>query len=313
MAALRGFLNYLFKISIPMIIQFAQKSYHEMMEELELFNEIGDLSVKKLQGSLFVIKTALDGLKDYLQLNPFIDQDEEVRFFKYEKPKILAEKIFALERYTIDSAVPLGDEEAIQQYFTRELAFIDRFFYQYRFLFQYYQLDASELDHLYFLRGGQPQGLLVTEQQEPDPQFSTACDHLYSKFMAYEKLQAYVWDRLRQPGGGNQTITVSKKGRELKWTGDKSNLVELAYGLYDTMQINNGDVDISDIIDWLEQTLQINLNRYYRRFSEIKSRKSISKTKFLDQMRDALMKHIEEGDAYKPQNVPRIRAQNTGK
>jgi hypothetical protein len=90
---------------------------------------------------------------------------------------------------------------------------------------------------------------------------------------------------------------VSKKGRETQWTGDSCNLVELVYGVYEMRQVNNGEVDLSDLMDVFEQVFQVNLSRYFRRFTEIKRRKTISKTRFLDQMRDAVNKRIDDGDA----------------
>lgn len=55
--------------------------------------------------------------------------------------------------------------------------------------------------------------------------------------------------------------------------------------MFDCKQVNGGDVDLSDLMDVLEVCFQVNLSRYFRGFTEIKRRKSISKTKFLDQMR----------------------------
>lgn len=57
-------------------------------------------------------------------------------------------------------------------------------------------------------------------------------------------------------------------------------------------------MNLSDLMDVFEVCFQVNLSRYFRRFTEIKLRKSISKTKFLDQMREAVNKRIDKGDAY---------------
>jgi hypothetical protein len=62
---------------------------------------------------------------------------------------------------------------------------------------------------------------------------------------------------------------------------------ELIYGIFDCEQVNRGNVDLSDLMDVLEQVFQINLSRYFRRFTEIKRRKSMSKRRFLDEMRNA--------------------------
>jgi hypothetical protein len=50
----------------------------------------------------------------------------------------------------------------------------------------------------------------------------------------------------------DQTDTWEKKGKVkrkvMKWTGNKIGVVELAYGLYYSGEINNGDVEVQDIV-----------------------------------------------------------------
>ena len=189
-------------------------------------------------------------------------------------------------------------EILLKAYYESELRIIKRFFDQHRFLYQYYLLDGSELDATYFIRGGEPSLLFLPDIRETDPSFSTAGDFLFAKFMAMERLQEYLIAQLYSPEYIG-TYQFKRRGRALKWTGDKSNLIEVAYGLFETGQLNEGDATISDVIEWLEDTLDINLSRYYRRFTEIKMRKVISPTKYLEEMRDAVLKRIEEGVEWK--------------
>ena len=56
-------------------------------------------------------------------------------------------------------------------------------------------------------------------------------------------------------------------------------------------------------MDVFEQCFQINLSRYFRRFTEIKRRKSMSKTRFLDEMARVVNKRIDDGDAYVPMSM----------
>ncbi len=289
-----------------MMNEFAKTSYFTMKEELVLFSELGIQPIRRLAGVLNCINDALNQLRTFLKEYQFKDQESEIYFFKYDKPKFFCEQIYAKEIYTIEIARPHGDELLLKNFYEQELKYIKRFFIQYQFLYQYYQLDASDLDHLFFVRGAKPSDLLLPETPDLDPLFSTSCDYLFSKFMAYEKIQDYLINCLYGPIDNLQRLGVSGKNKILKWTGNKADLVELAYGIYDTLQINNGDVDIADIIDWLEKSLQINLGRYYQCFSEIKNRKSISKTHFLDHMLTMLSQHIEEGDAFKPRKPKNV-------
>ena len=62
-------------------------------------------------------------------------------------------------------------------------------------------------------------------------------------------------------------------------------------------------MDLSDLMDVFEQCFQINLSRYFRRFTTIKRRKSMSKTRFLDDMARVVNKRIEYGEAYVPMSM----------
>ncbi|MBS1529739.1 MAG: RteC domain-containing protein [Bacteroidetes bacterium] len=270
-----------------------------MQEDLTVYADLGTLPVRRLTSAISAIGAALEKLKDQLRQNSLTDQRQEIDFFKNDKPMFVAEQVYAIEIYTIETGKPLVDDQLIRTYYEGELRYIKRFFMQHQFLYQYYQLGATELDHLFFVRGARPTDIILPDAPGLDPNFSTAADSLFARFMAFEKVQNYLMDCLYGQGSVAQPYR-SKKGRPLEWTGDKSNLVELAYAIYDTMQINNGEVDISDIIDWLENTLHVSLGRYYKRFAEMKLRKNVSRTRFIDHMREMLLRHMDESDAFKP-------------
>jgi len=81
--------------------------------------------------------------------------------------------------------------------------------------------------------------------------------------------------------------------QSLKWTGSKVALVELIYALYSSRMINNGNVDIKELVTIFERLFDYNIGSPYQAFSEIKARRQ-DPTKFLDQLKDALLKRIEE-------------------
>lgn len=74
----------------------------------------------------------------------------------------------------------------------------------------------------------------------------------------------------------------------------------LLFGWYYTGQINNGQATIADLVRKVERVFNVNLGKPYRRFSEIRQRKRLSKTKFLEEMSRAINKKIEDDDEYRP-------------
>jgi RteC protein len=285
---------------------YTSSLHKKLVDKLNALDEPGVPAVKRLTAKLDLVRRVLHDLKERLQQVPFTDATMEIDFFKYQKPLIVAERIFAFEKFTIESALPMDSPESANNFYEEELGAIRRFLRQYQFMYQYFVLDASDLDLLLFTRYQQPSGVLLPEVPAQDPDFSTAADYLFAKFIAYERLRDELAKRLHPQVDAAGTYT----GRKLQWTGDISNLVELAYGIYGTMQINNGDVGVADIARWLEQSLNISLGRYYRTFAEIKMRKVVSRTRYIDHMQQTLKKQVEDGDAFvpvKPGPVPGSR------
>jgi len=101
------------------------------------------------------------------------------------------------------------------------------------------------------------------------------------------------------------TDLTSTSTEQMRWTGDTINLAELGYGLYCTGQLNNGAAGISQIFRWLEEKLQVSIGIPAKRFAAIRGRKRLSQTKYMDEMKDSILKKIEKDDGYSPNQINR--------
>lgn len=272
---------------------FVHNVYQKLLNDLNAIAELSKVGVKSPLQVAEKVRGSIKEIKSHFHEHPFADREQEIIFFKYEKPAIISEYIYAQELYAIESGKPAGDRHAAENYYTKELAFIRRFFDQYRFLYQYFQLDGTEFDELYFFRGGRQVEITLPVSPDADPEFSAPGDFLYAKFLAYERLQDWLINRLYGPD------SASKPGnaREVRWTGDVINLVELIYGLYLTGQFNYGNASLNEIVRWAEEQFGVKIGVIQRRFAEIQNRKRIGPTKYIDQMRDSLLQKIEEMSA----------------
>jgi hypothetical protein len=278
--------------------KFVQNIYQTFSRSLENTPHLKNLPVRNPGKIVGIVRTAMKSLKSHFSENPFADQASEIHFFKYDKPKFFSEYIYELELFTIESNKPFADERVVNSYYEQELSFIRRFFDQHRFLYQYYLLDGNELDEIYFTSGQRHADLLLPQAPDAEPDFSTPADFIFAKFRALERLQDYLMGLLYP---AKMRAPYTGESNSLRWTGDKINLIELAYGIYNTAQVNDGEINIIDIISWLENSFQVKLSRYFQMFSEIKSRKSVSKTRYLDHMSKMIRQHIEQGNAFVPE------------
>jgi hypothetical protein len=275
---------------------FLETLYTKLKEDLDIIADFGTIPVKRLALALSTIKEVIDKIKIYLQKPPFQNPADEIDFFKYEKPRFLSEQLYVIEIFTIESNKPVADIAALKKYYEMELLYIKRFFTQYQFLYQYFKYELKELDHLLFVVGVKPSDLIVPEPSDSDSTFSTCGDGLFAKFIAYERLQVFIIGELKSLE--NPAVALKKDGAafttELVWTGESINLVELAYGICLTGQINNGNATVTEIIEWLEEHLQVIIGTAHRRWVSISKRKRISQTKYLDQIKEAIIKRLDD-------------------
>jgi hypothetical protein len=82
----------------------------------------------------------------------------------------------------------------------------------------------------------------------------------------------------------------------MKWTGFKIELVELAYALHSISCINNGNIDVKEIIEAFSKLFNIELDDFYRTYQDIRARKT-ERLKFLDKLKQSLQNRLDEADA----------------
>lgn len=146
------------------------------------------------------------------------------------------------------------------------------------------------MDEKFFLREKHDIRLwLDTFYFEADHRFSTSHDYKVAKIIANDLIQVYLEDRL------NNFNLKKSLDASLNWTASKTALIELIYGLYSQGVFSNGNADIKVIAKTFEDTFNIDLGDFYHTYLELKSRK-INRTKFLDSLRDTLIRKMDEQD-----------------
>lgn len=96
-------------------------------------------------------------------------------------------------------------------------------------------------------------------------------------------------------------VTQTKKSKKittptLHWTASKVALVELLYAIQASGSFNDGKTTLKELITSFENNFQINLGQYSKTYLEIRSRKAIEKTQFLDQLKKDLLEKINQTD-----------------
>lgn len=283
--------------------EFTDSLYRKMKEELTAIEMEGPPPIQRMNKALTCVDKYMEMLKTNISNHPFAGQDEEIIFFKHGKPRFYRWHIYHHELATLEVGMPIGSRKSQLTYLECELIHIERFFRQYQFQYQYFKIGATELDSLYFVRGAYSGSPLIPPIPEPEPVFSTKADYLFAKIRAFELLREWILERISMLKANSLKPTeliAGKKDGEMFWTGNTIHLGEIGYGFYLTRQLNNGTASINEIFRWLEEKLHVTIGKPAKRLEEIKARKRLSQTKYLDEMKDSIQQKIQRDNEYRP-------------
>jgi len=269
--------------------KFYKETYLKLETAIEELEIETDHSIKKMEAAIQLIIQSLSDLKNFVLKKDFKNMEEEIQFFKYQKPIIVSKLIYYNAIYKIETRRPYGNKR-IRKYFTKELKKLKRFFENNLDFYKYYRSHNSFIDEKFFIRGKHDIRLwLDTFYFEADHRFSTSHDYKVAKIIANDLIQVYLEDRL------NNFNLKKSSDTSLNWTASKTALTEMIYALYSQGAFNNGNTDIKLIAKAFEDTFNIDLGDFYHTFMELKARK-MNRTKFLDSLCEALIKKMDEQD-----------------
>lgn len=111
-------------------------------------------------------------------------------------------------------------------------------------------------------------------------------------------LRIYLNKRLVKLETDNLVEDNLQKGTKypFRFTGKKVFLIELGYSLVSSGDINNGNVEIKEIMNFLGTVFQVELGDYYAAYIAMKERKK-DRTAYLTRLQDCLIKRMDEDDS----------------
>ncbi|WP_340154183.1 RteC domain-containing protein [uncultured Winogradskyella sp.] len=268
---------------------------HTIINELD--DRISELtyeqnnSLVSYENAIVLVLQKIEEVKKHIQEKGFKDAEEEILFFKQLKPQLVSKLIFFNSIYKIETKRPRGGDKIIRKYLNIELSKIKRYFDANLEFYKYYRTNSTHLDNKYFVRGKHDIKLsLDTYYFEADHNFTTSHDYKVAKIIANDLIQVYLEDQLN-----NNSQKRIWENPPLNWTGSKTSLIELIYSLHSQGSIDNGNADIKIIAKTFENMFNIDIGDFYHSYLELKARK-MNRTKFLDSLRDALIKRMDEQD-----------------
>lgn len=279
-------------------INYLFNSYAERKSNIEA-QKLDRITHLKL--SIQESKFFLNKLRRYLRDYKFETNNDEIRFFKYLKPRVCGDLIFFSEQLTYLICKPDSTISFQKSFLKSKLKKLESQKRKNIHFYRYYKQDEIFLDDKYFLRGNEQLELFNSKTLlSSDPEFFTSHDMKAAEVIAYDLLIDFYKKELLSINNLSKEITnnnfINQLDTKLTWSASKTDLIELVYALKYAGAINGGAVQVKQIIDSLEILFQIDLNNYYKTYSEIKNR-SNNRSKFLTKLSESLVSRLEYDDS----------------
>jgi hypothetical protein len=278
-----------------MMISYLEKLRAELVAALALVN-VEQAPHLYLRDRLALINGALSSLSEIIASQSFSDSDLMV-YHKSVYPSFKVMQLFEIESYYLKSAIPVGDGKAVKRFYREELHCIERFLSRNAAAYEYYAKGAVELDEVYFVVDADGSSALSPVVEFDGADGSTGMAYLFARFLCYERLAEYILgeiEKIDHPGGLGSG-SAGAPARTFQWTGETVNLIELAHGVYLDGQLHQS-IGIVEFFEGLGEFFGVNLGVPKRGFEDIKRRKRLSKTNFLDRMRKQILDRIDLED-----------------
>ena len=278
-----------------------KEEIEKILEQVEVdISEIDLYGYDIIETSLSMVhrlQAVLNDLRTKIQSYVFSTKEDEILFFKTQKPEILGRLLFFYKIYRIETQCPNGSNDVIRSYINRGLDNLTYFFNRNLDFYQYYRSHSTIYDEYYFIRGKADLRLCTDSAQfDKDPNFSTGYDYKVAKIISNEMLRIYLNKRIVKLETDNQIEDNLQKCLKypFRFTGKKVFLIELGYSLASSGDFNNGNVEIKEMMNFLSTVCQIDLGDYYAAYIAMKERKN--RTAYLHHLIDCLTKRMGEDD-----------------
>lgn len=264
----------------------------KLQEDLDLkINEVYDDDqdiVKVAESALIMIDESIRKLKEMVTNHHFETIAEEVHFFKKLKPQFISKFIYYSTILDIESHKPNAGNKTLKKYYEAEQEKLKNFHQEQVEFYGYYRREATYLDHKIFVRNSYDLKMKLSFGfYNFDTSFTTSHDHLVARLMASQQVDKYLKKQLESLSGNDSTKTLSP----LVWSASKVGLIELVYALYQMRCFNGGNVELSEVIKFVERSLDTDLGNFHKTIFEIRNRKQ-GPTKFLHLVSDHLNQHF---------------------
>jgi RteC protein. len=277
----------------------AKQLLEKYFSEIKKLDEMTIEKIDKTRKAILVIHHVLLELKVYIYGYNFKDIIQNIHFHKEIVPNFVAEYIFHVQVLKLETTVARMAEEPCKKMLEKEKRDINRFFEKNTALLQYLAGGNTYLDEKYFLNEGTQLEFSFLDESTTilESRFITSTGYTIARLNAYERLLHHIESILVETNISNRKESTTKKmtnPSSLQWTESNISLTEISYALKYAGAVNNGKVDIKEIVEILAKAFNVKPGNIYRNKQDLYSRRN--QGMFLDRLRKELVRGLEDSD-----------------
>ena len=196
---------------------------------------------------------------------------DEIRYYKYEKPKFQRYGMFYNKLVKLESNVPMGSQKMKADYYEDACNHVYATFIEHQAYIVYYRMKDTDQDERLFVR-------------------NSPNNHIFALIEATSMMEEFLYSI-------DDDRTIDEKINDypkIIWTGKLTNLVLLVKGMVLTNSINNGNITTKELVEYVQVMFNVDLKDHYRKYQDVKN--SQDPTKFLDYMIELIKDDINDHD-----------------
>lgn len=267
--------------------------YEELLHELQQIALQSDNLLHRTERSYQAVQTAIQQVNAVVVNYTFKSEQEEILFFKENRPRFIKELFYHYEIYYIESFKPMGSIDLLRQHYNLALERIRNYFTRNQRFYCYYRTNKTCLDHSYYLRGKEQEFDPIENPVDIDHRCSTVYSTKLAKLQAFEEVNEYLQTSLYKLENPEWMPKINGHKFKNIWTDSKTDLLEIVYLFFVKGSVNHGKANLAQLVADVEILFNINLGNYTRTFSKMKMRKK-NLLPYLDDGRKGLVDYMEE-------------------
>lgn len=246
---------------------------------------------------IIYLQNLLKTIKTDIIKGGFLNDSEEMNFFRNIKPQILGKLIYYNKVYRIETTCPTHNGKLHSQHFSKHLNVLKKDYTEHicsSDFYRYYRSGRTDKDAIYFKRGNiNYHDGLNSIVFEIDTEFSTFYDYKIAQIISSELLYNYLTNKILPNENPNMILQQSESTKDIFWTDSKNAIIELIYALYASKTISHGKIGIRKISIVFQILFRISLGDLHHAFHRMKTR-SGSRTVFLDELKSSLEEYMDK-------------------